>query len=117
LSLKQKMMEIILTDRFNSLVKKLGRTYRRIADDVDGLVDDLEDGRTPGDRLQDVGGAEVYKVRLRNTSARLSKRDGFRVVYHVGETAITLLVICQKPRCADVQPVRIRHLMNELNLT
>ena len=110
-------MEIILTDRFNSLVKKLGRRYRRVADDVDGLLDDLEDGRKPGDKIPGVGGAEVYKVRLQNTSARLSKRDGFRVVYHVGEMAITLLVICQKPECADVQPVRIRQLMNELDIT
>ena len=109
-------MEIVLANRFNSLVKKLGRRYRQIADDVEDLIDDLEDGLKPGDRLQDVGGAEVYKVRLRNTSARLSKRDGFRVVYHVGEMAITLLVICQKPRCADVQPVRIRQLLSELNL-
>ncbi len=71
----------------------------------------------PGDRIQHVGGAEIYKVRLQNTSARLSKRDGFRLVYHVGDTAITLLVICQKPRCADVQPVRIHQMLNELNLT
>ena len=110
-------MEIILTDRFNSLVKKLGRKYRLIADDIEDLVDDLEDGRRPGDRIQGLGAAEVYKARLRNTSARLSKRDGFRVVYHVGEMAITLLVICQKPRCADVQPVRILLLMHELDLT
>ena len=110
-------MEIVLTDRFKALVKKLARPYRLVADDVEGLVDDLENGRKPGDRIQDVGGAEVYKVRLQNTSARLSKRDGFRVVYHVDEMVITLLVICQKPRCADVQSVRIRALMTELHLT
>ncbi len=80
------------------------------------FVLELRDGATPGDRVQGVGGAEVYKVRLQKTSARLSKRDGFRVVYHVGEMAITLLVICQKPRCADVQPVRIRQLMTEPHL-
>ena len=51
-------MDIVLTDRFKSLVKKLGRRYRRIADDVEGLVDDLEDGRKPGDRIQGVGGAK-----------------------------------------------------------
>ena len=109
-------MEIVLTDRFKSLTKKLGRKYRRITDDIEGLVNDLENGRKPGDRIQDVGGAEVYKVRLQNTSARLSKRDGFRVVYHVGDIVITLLAICQKPRCADVQSVRIRQLMSELDL-
>ncbi len=110
-------MEVVLTPKFRSTVKKLRRRYRNVTQDFTGLVQDLRCGYTPGDRLQDVGGAEVYKVRLQNTSARLSKRDGFRVVYHVGETAITLLVICQKPRCADVQPVRIRQLMNELSLT
>ncbi len=110
-------MEIILTDKFNSLVKNLGRKYRLIADDVEDLVDVLEDGWKPGDRIPNVGGAEIYKVRLRNTSARLSKRDGFRVVYHVGGAAITLLVICQKPRCADVQPARIRQLLSELGLS
>ncbi len=109
-------MEIVLTGKFNSLVKKLGRTCRLITDDVERLVDDLEKGQKPGDRVQNVGGTEVYKVRLQNTSARLSKRDGVRVVYHVGDMAITLLVICQKPRCADVQSVRIRQLMTELNL-
>ena len=45
-------MEIVLTDRFKSLVKKLVRKYRRVADDVEGLVDDLENGRKPGDRIQ-----------------------------------------------------------------
>ena len=109
-------MEVVLTPKFRSTVKKLRRRYRKVTHDFTGLVHDLRDGQKPGDRLQDVGGAEVYKVRLQNTSARLSKRDGFRVAYHVGEMAITLLVICQKPRCADVQPVRIRQLMNELNL-
>ena len=109
-------MEIVLADSFERRVKRLGRRYRRIADDIERLVDDLEVGQVPGDRLQDVGAALVFKVRLRNTSARLGKRDGFRVVYHISATAITLLAICQKPRCADVQPVRIRRLLTELGL-
>jgi len=110
-------MEVVLTSKFRSTAKKLRRRYRNVTHDFRSLILDLQSGHKPGDRLQDVGGAEVYKVRLRNSSARLSKRDGFRVVYHVGDMAVTLLVICQKPRCADVQPVRIRQLMNELDLT
>ncbi len=109
-------MEVVLTPKFRSTVKNLRRRYRNVTHDFTDLIQDLRDGNTPGDRIQNVGGSEVYKVRLRNTSARLSKRDGFRVVYHVGEMAITLLVICQKPRCADVQPIRIRNLMRELDL-
>lgn len=98
-------MEVVLTPKFRSTVKKLRRRYRNVTHDVTGLIQDLRAGSAPGDRIQNLGGAEVYKVRIQNTSARLSKRDGFRVVYHVGEMAITLLVICQKPHCADVQPV------------
>ena len=110
-------MEIVLTDKFRSLVKRLGRTHRLVTYDVEQLVDELEKGQKPGDRIQNVGGAEVYKVRIQNTSARLSKRDGFRLVYHVRDKVITLLVICQKPKCADVQPVRISQLMKELSIT
>ncbi len=110
-------MVIVLTARFKSLVKKLARRYRAVTDDVEELVDELDKGQKPGDRIQNVGGAEVYKTRLQNTSARLSKRDGFRDVYHVGDNMITFLVICQKPRCADVQSARIRLLMNELDMT
>lgn len=110
-------MEIVLTDRFKSLLKRLARKYRLVTDDIEALIDELENGQKPGDRIQKLGGAEVYKVRIRNTSARLSKRDGFRVVYYVSEMTVTLLVICQKPRCAEVQPARIRQLMDELNLT
>ena len=109
-------MEIVLADSFKRRLRKLGRRYRLIADDVEQLVDHLQEGQLPGDRLQDVGATLVYKVRLRNSSARLSKRDGFRVVYHVGVTAITLIAICQKPKCADVQSVRIRRLLIELGL-
>ena len=110
-------MEVVLTPKFRSTVKKLRRRYRNVTHDVTGLIQDLRGDNTPGDRIPNVGGAEVYKVRLQNTSARFSKRDGFRVVYHVGEMAITLLVICQKPRCADVQSVRIRELTKELGLS
>ena len=72
-------MEVVLTPKFRSTVKKLRRRYRNVTHDVTSLIQDLSGGKTPGDRIQDLGGAEVYKVRLQNTSARLSKRAGFRV--------------------------------------
>lgn len=95
-------MRIILTPRFQSLLKKLGRTYRKATDDVEELIAELESGKRPGVRLQGVGGKEVYKVRLPNSSARIGKRGGFRVEYFVGPDTIFLFLIWSKTQVDDL---------------
>lgn len=95
-------MKVILTPRFRSMLKKLGKTYRRANVDVGALVDLLEAGDRPGVLLQGVSGQEVYKVRLPNSSARIGKSGGFRVQYHVGEEAISMFLIWSKTQVDDL---------------
>ena len=95
-------MQVILTPKFQSMLKKLAKTYRKASDDVETLIDELEAGERPGVLLQGVEGREVYKVRLPNTSARVGKRGGFRVQYHVGEELIHLFLIWSKAEVDDL---------------
>lgn len=95
-------MRILLTSRFRSQLKKLRKPYRKVNDDVGELVSALEAGARPGVLLQGVGGREVYKVRLPNSSARIGKSGGFRVEYHVGADVISLFLIWSKTQVDDL---------------
>jgi mRNA-degrading endonuclease RelE of RelBE toxin-antitoxin system len=46
------------------------------------LVNQLEQGETPGDQIQGTGHS-VYKVRLPNTDAQRGKSGGYRVIYYL----------------------------------
>ena len=64
-------MQLIQTPEFEAQVKQLRKTYRQIDIDLAPLSV-LEEGARPQDnRLQNMGGMEVYKARLPNTSARV----------------------------------------------
>jgi len=99
-------MFVYLTPRFKSQLKKLRKTYRKASDDVEELVSALEAGERPGVRLQGVGGLDVYKARLPNTSAGIGKRGGFRVEYYVGAGTISLFLIWSKTQVDDL-PIAI----------
>jgi len=61
---------------------------------------DLEAGNFVGDRLDGFNlpeGAALYKVRIANTSANVSKSNGFRLIYYVAVgDEIYLLTIYSK---------------------
>ena len=64
-------MQLIQTPEFEAQVKQLRKTYRHIDKDL-ALLSVLERGVRPQDtRLQNMGGMEIYKARLPNTSARV----------------------------------------------
>lgn len=100
---------------FEALAKKLERSYRSIYHDVDKLISELEQGPRPQDRrLQNMGGMQVYKARLPNTSARVGSRGGFRVVYRVKDgTIILLLLIWAKSRTVDIPDNEIRRVASQ----
>ena len=107
-------MRIIQTPEFEAQVKQLRRTYRQIDKDI-ALMSVLEQGPRPQDRrLQNMGGMQVYKARLPNSSARVGSRGGFRVVYRVKDgTIILLLLIWAKSRTVDVPDSEIRRVASQ----
>lgn len=86
-------MQLVQTPECEAQVKQLRKTYRQIDKDL-AQLSVLERGVRPQDmRLQNMGGMEIYKARLPNTSARVGSRGGFRVVYRVKDGIIILLLL------------------------
>ena len=108
-------MHVETAPEFEALAKRLEKTYRLVHQDVEKLIADLEFGVRPQDtRLQNMGGMQVYKARLPNSSARVGSRGGFRVVYRVkDETIILLLLIWSKSRTVDIPDSEIRRVASQ----
>ena len=64
--------------RFKNRLKRLERKYRTAVGQVQKLIEQLERGERPGDRIPGVGSV-VYKERLRNPAVPGGKPKGYRV--------------------------------------
>lgn len=108
-------MQVETAPEFEALAKRLEKTYRLVREDVEKLIAELERGVRPQDtRLQNMGGMEIYKARLPNSSARVGTRGGFRVVYRVKNgTVILLLLIWAKTRTLDIPDSEIRRVASQ----
>ncbi|MCC6612908.1 MAG: type II toxin-antitoxin system RelE/ParE family toxin [Anaerolineae bacterium] len=96
------MPDVLPTEEFTAQVKRLRKKYPNIRLDLQPLIDQLENGETPGDRLQGQK-ALAYKIRLPNRDARRGKRGGYRVIYYVPTTEyIYLLTIYSKSDIDDI---------------
>ena len=104
-------MNIAYTDEFKQHVRRLGRRYRSIRIDLQGLLDQLESGKTPGDQLQGVG-YPVYKARVKNSDARRGKSGGYRVIYYLQtEESITMLAMYSKSDQVDIGVETLRRIL------
>ncbi|MCE2473474.1 MAG: type II toxin-antitoxin system RelE/ParE family toxin [Anaerolineae bacterium] len=99
--------------QFDKKLERLERKYPRASDEVLNLIDRLEVGARPGDRIRGVG-YTVYKVRLPNRAARRGKRGGFRVIYYAQfSDRVTLLTIYSKSEEIDISIAENRQLVME----
>lgn len=103
-----------ITAHFQNALERLTRKYPKVIDVVASLIDDLRNDQRPGDKIRHVG-YDVYKVRLRNPSARRGKSGGFRVVYYIQLVdRIVLLTIYAKTRQTDIGPEQILTILKEI---
>ena len=105
--------QVDFSARFTRDLRRLARKYPLLADEIDGLISQLEMDYRPGVRLSRVG-RSVYKVRLPNRSARRGKSGGFRVIYQERAGALVLLLlIYSKSERADIPDDVIRRVIAE----
>jgi len=108
-------IEIVFAKRFTKEIKRLSKKYRGIQTDVNELLDELQSGKTPGDRIQGIG-YRAYKVRISATDVNRGKHGGYRVIYYVQtEERLVILTIYAKTERVDIPPDEIRQIIEELN--
>lgn len=95
-------VQILLTPRFQQDLRKLAKRYRSIRKDLTPLIEQLQQGETPGDRISG-NKYQVVKVRLKNSNIQKGKSAGYRVIYYLKtQTAITLVTIYSKSDLTDI---------------
>lgn len=77
------------------------KKYKKILDDIESVLPDLEAGNLVGVKLEDIKipeGTAVYKVRIANSSANVGKSNGFRLIYYlaIGDEIYLLTIYSKK---------------------
>lgn len=77
-------MKIIYGKKFQKEAYKLEDKYKQIKTDLQDFEKKLLNSSHPlGDRLQQFKGIELYKTRIKNSSAKRGKSGGFRIIYFI----------------------------------
>jgi mRNA-degrading endonuclease RelE of RelBE toxin-antitoxin system len=95
-------IEIALTPHFQRDLRDLAKRYRSIRLDLQPLIEQLQSGETPGDRVTGTK-YQIFKVRLKNSNIQKGKSGGYRVIYYLKtEAEIILATIYSKSDLSDV---------------
>ncbi|MCE2718630.1 MAG: type II toxin-antitoxin system RelE family toxin [Dolichospermum sp.] len=95
-------IEIAITPRFQRDLRELAKRYRSIRSDIQPLIDQLQAGEIPGDRIAGIK-YQVFKVRIKNSTIQKGKSGGYRVIYYLKNAqGIILTTIYSKSDLTDV---------------
>ena len=95
-------IQIALTPHFQRDLRNLAKRYRSIRLDLQPLIEQLQSGETPGDRVTGTK-YQIFKVRLKNSNIQKGKSGGYRVIYYLKtEAEIILATIYSKSDLSDV---------------
>jgi len=96
------LIEIALTPRFQRDLRELAKRYRSIRSDIQPLINQLQAGEIPGDRIAGIK-YQVFKVRIKNSNIQKGKSGGYRVIYYLKNAqGIILTTIYSKSDLTDV---------------
>ncbi len=106
-------VQIRFTDDFLRQVRDLAKRYRQIRRDIQPVIQQLEAGSFPGDRIPGTG-YTVLKVRIKNSDVQKGKSAGYRLLYQVESPSnVLLLLIYSKSDQTDVAAAEIRTVIAE----
>jgi mRNA-degrading endonuclease RelE of RelBE toxin-antitoxin system len=95
-------VKIALTPRFQKDLRELAKRYRSIRADLQPLIEQLQAGENPGDRIAGIK-YQIFKVRLKNSNIQKGKSGGYRVIYYLKtDEGIILATIYAKSDISDV---------------
>ncbi len=106
-------IEIRLTVEFQRKLRTLSKKYRQIQRDIEEILEQLQAGNFPGDRLSSVG-YEIFKARVKNSDIKKGKSAGYRLIYWIhSSNTIVLLDIYSKSEQEDIEVKKIQQILVE----
>ncbi len=107
-------IQILLTQRFKQDLKKLAKRFRSIRKDIAPLIDRIQQGETPGDRISG-SKYSVFKIRLRNSNISKGKSAGYRAIYYLKtQDTVVLVTIYSKSDQSDISNNLIETIIQQL---
>jgi mRNA-degrading endonuclease RelE of RelBE toxin-antitoxin system len=104
------------SDKFKKDIKKLRKRHDSIEKDIQPLIEQLEAGELPGDRIAE-NKYPVYKVRVRNSDIRRGKSSGYRVIYYtITLESILLTTIYSKSDMRNISNKEVEDIIGEYEL-
>ena len=101
-------LQIALTPRFKRDLRELAKRYPSIRSDFQPLIEQLQAGEIPGDRIAGVK-YQIFKVCLKNSNIQNRKSGGYRVIYYLKtEREIILTTIYFKSDLSDISNEKIK---------
>ncbi|MDR1779791.1 MAG: type II toxin-antitoxin system RelE/ParE family toxin [Tannerella sp.] len=109
--------EIVPTEKFYAIVKRLAKKYHSLADDLENLKQEILKNPLIGDDLGD----NTRKVRMAIASKNKGKSGGARVItcsvlVSIDDTDIYLLTLYDKGKKDNITPNEIRQLKQDAGL-
>ncbi|WP_346938200.1 hypothetical protein [uncultured Clostridium sp.] len=94
------------------------KNYYKLKNDVNELVEDLQNGNLIGYEVPNMIlplGEDVYKVRMVNSTTKVGKLGGFRIIYYVvkNDLDIYLLTIYEKADVVNVSQNDIANMITQ----
>ena len=96
------MIQVSASPTFNRNLRALAKKYRSIRDDIQPIIEQIEQGELPGDKIPGIT-YTVFKLRVRNSDTQKGKSGGYRLIYYLKTiTGIILLTIYTKSEQVDI---------------
>lgn len=104
-------IQIELTPRFQRDLRTLGKRYRNIRNDIQPVIEQLQAGELPGDRIPGMK-YEIFKVRIKNSDIQKGKSAGYRAIYYLKTSdSIVLVTIYSQSDLSDIAAETVREIL------
>lgn len=107
------LIQVEITAKFQRNLQILVKKYRNIRNDIQPIIEQLQLGELPGDRISGVSHT-IFKLRVKNSDIQKGKSGGYRLIYYVKTTTkIILITIYSKSDQEDISAEEIQQILSE----
>ncbi len=105
------LIQVEATAKFKRNLRILAKNYRNISNDIQPIIEQLQSGELPGDKIPGVG-YTIFKLRAKNSDVQKGKSGGYRVIYYLKtDTNIILVTIYSKSEQEDISAEEIQQIL------